>query len=98
MNVELTKDSRKVLKTIYDTYVERRKKGESKKAAIYFSESSKLCIEGIEDAQRELSNAGLIKCDIVDGFELQDVAIIFMENFTKDTILKWLDFGSKFIP
>lgn len=98
MDVELTKESRKVLKEIYDVYLERRKLGQSKKSAIYFPGSVKLNIEGIEDAKKELSNAKMIVCDIVDGFELKDKAIIFMENFTKDSVLKWLDFGSKFVP
>lgn len=98
MNVELTKESRAVLKAIYDTYLERRKMGKSKESSVYFPDISKLNINGIEDAKRELSKAGLIAVDIVGGFELEDKAIIFMENLTKDTALKWLDFGSKFIP
>lgn len=98
MNIELTKDSRRVLKNIYDAYLERRKIGQSKQTAIRFPDSSKLCIEGIEDSIRELSKAKLIECDILGGFELQDKAIIFMENLSKETILNWLDFGSKFIP
>jgi hypothetical protein len=54
--------------------------------------------DGFEDAKQELSNAGLIKCYITGDFDLKDDAIIFMENFTKDSILKWLEFGTNLIP
>lgn len=101
MSAELTRESRKALKNAYDLYCERRKGGQPKSAAIYFADpkwNGGPTIEGMEDAKSELSNAGFIKCDIVGGFTLLDKAIIFMENFTKDSILKWLEFGSKFIP
>lgn len=101
MSVELTRESRKALKNAYDLYCERRKAGQSKAAAVYFADpvwDSGPKIEGMEDAKSELKNAGFIKCDIVGGFTLLDKAIIFMENFTKDSILKWLEFGSNFIP
>lgn len=101
MSVELTKESRKVLKNVYDLYCERRKAGQSKSASIYFANpqwDGGPKINGMEDAKSELSKAGFIKCDIVGGFTLMDKAIIFMENFTKDSIFKWLEFGSNFIP
>ena len=101
MSVELTRESRRVLKSIYDLYCDRRKSGQAKSAATYFASTGfgkGPDIEGLPDAERELSDVGFIKCDITGGFELRDKAIIFMENFTKDTILKWLEFGSSFIP
>lgn len=101
MSVELTKDSRKALKNAYDLYCERRKEGQSKSAAVYFADpewGGGPKIDGMKDAKPELSNAGFIKCDILGGFELLDKAIIFMENFRKDSILKWLEFGSNFMP
>lgn len=97
MSAELTKESRHVLKRIYDIYCERRKAGSSKSSAIYF-DSPETEIDGFSDSKRELSQTGFIKSDIVGGCELQDKAIIFMENFTKDSILKWLEVGSMFIP
>ena len=57
-----------------------------------------LKFDGFEDAKQELSNAGFIKCYITGDFDLTNDAIIFMENFTKDSVLKWLEFGSNFIP
>ncbi len=95
-DIRLTKESRHVLKTIYDIYKKRRKSGASKSAAIRFDSS--VNISGIEDTKDELQKAGLIECDIIGNFEIKDDAIIFMENFTKDSILKWLEFGTNFIP
>lgn len=96
MNVDLTKESRRVLKSIYDIYRERRENGQPKSSAARFEEGTN--IDGLSDAKRELSKAGLIQVDIAGGFDLDDKAIIFMENFKKDTILKWLEVGANFIP
>lgn len=101
MQIELTKDSRKTLKRIYERYCELREAGQSKSSARYFADpmwGGGPKIDGIDDARDELRNAGLIKTDISGGFELTDKALIFMENFTKDTILNWIDVGTKFIP
>lgn len=96
MNVDLTKESRRVLKSIYDIYRERRENGQPKSSAARFEEGAN--IDGLSDAKRELSKAGFIQVDIAGGFDLDDKAIIFMENFKKDTILKWLEAGANFIP
>ena len=96
MDVELTKESRKVLKSIYDIYCERRKRGEPKSSAVQFGEDVE--IDDLSDAGQELCEAGFIEMNIMGGFELQDKAIIFMENFTKEKILKWVEFGANLIP
>ncbi len=98
MEIKLTKESRKVLKSIYDIYCKRRKTGQSKSASVYFDADSSDRIEGFNDAISELSNAKLLKIFITGDFEITDQAIIFMENFTKETISKWLELGSNFIP
>lgn len=98
MDIMLTKESRKVLKTIYDIYSDRRKSGQSKSAAMRFDASDAADIPSLADAAPELKKAGFLKRYITGNFELTDQAIIFMENFTKDTVLKWLEFGSNFIP
>lgn len=100
MEAKLTKESRRVLKTIYDVYCGRRKDGLSKSSAIRFEDPAfgGVQIDGLEDARHELSTAGFIRCFITGDFDLTDDAIIFMENFTKDSILKWLEFGTNFIP
>lgn len=101
MNSELTKDSRKTLKVIYDTYCSRRKSGQSKALASNFDApecDGSSAINGFEDAKNELKAAGFITMDILGDFQLTDKAIIFMENFTKESILTWIEFGAKFIP
>lgn len=100
MSAKLTKDSRRVLKSIYDIYCDRRKSGAPKSSAVRFDDPDfgGPQIDGFDDAKPELSNAGFIRCFITGDFDLTDDAIIFMENFTKDSILKWLEFGSSFIP
>lgn len=100
LDVKLTRESRRVLKSVYDIYCDRRKNGASKSSAVRFDDPTfgGPQIDGFDDARQELSNAGFIKCFITGDFDLTDDAIIFMENFTKDSILKWLEFGSNFIP
>ena len=100
MAVKLTRESRRVLKSIYDVYLDRRKNGSARAAAVRFDDPmfGGLKFDGFEDAKQELSNAGFIKCYITGDFDLTNDAIIFMENFTKDSVLKWLEFGSNFIP
>lgn len=101
MASELTKESRKALKNVYELYCERRKDGKPKNSARYFDApgwGGGPVIDGMEDASSELNDSGFIKMDVTGGFELTDKAIIFMENFTKDTFLKWLEFGTQFIP
>ena len=100
MDVKLTKESRRVLKAIYDVYLDRRKSGSSRSVAVRFDDPmfGGLKFDGFEDAKQELSNAGFIKCYITGDFDLTNDAIIFMENFTKDSVLKWLEFGTNLIP
>lgn len=100
MDVKLTKESRHVLKAIYGIYCDRRKSGLPKSSAARF-EGPMLGgpkIDGFDDAEQELSSVGFIKCKITGCFDLTDEAIIFMESFTKDSILKWIEFGTNFIP
>ena len=101
MSAELTRDSRKALKHVYDLYTERRKAGQPKATAKSFDApgwGGGPKIDGMDNAEDELRDAGFIKTDILGGFELTDKAIIFMENFNKETALKWIEFGAQFIP
>ena len=97
---DLTKESRRVLRDIYKAYLDRRNSGIPKSAAVYFDDpwAGGPKFKGLDDTSAELKTAGYIKPDITGGFELTDKAIIFMENFTKDTLLKWLEVGAQFIP
>lgn len=100
MGVNLTKGSRQTLKRIYDIYRKRRKGGQSKDDAVCFvpPEFGGQKIDGLEDSCGELEKANFLRVDIVGGFELTDEAIIFMENFKKDAILKWVEAGANLIP
>lgn len=100
IDVKLTKEARHALKSIYEIYRARRKDGQSRATAAEFSsqEYGGPEIVGFDDVRSELVKAKLINMDIVGNYTLTDDAILFMENFNKDTILKWIDFGANFIP
>jgi len=97
----LTKESRRVLRDIYRAYMERRRSGAGKSSAARF-ESPRFGggnkFDNYDDAEEELCDAGYIKVDITGEFDLTNKAIILMENFTKDTLIKWVEFGTQFIP
>lgn len=95
MDAKLTKEARKVLKSLYDVYHDRRKDGQPKENAIRFD--SQFDIQNLESVKSELEEAKYLESDIIGNFELTDSAIVFMENFKKDTLLKWLEFGSGFL-
>lgn len=100
MEVRLTKEARRVLKSIYDIYCERRESGKSRSESVDFApkDSGGPEIPGLDDVEQELEKAKFLVVNIIDGYTLTDDAIVFMENLTKDSILKWLEFGSNFIP
>lgn len=86
MEIQITKESLAVLKEIYKVYCVRREQGLSKNSSIRFSEdfSENTDIGDVESAKRELSKAKLISMDIIGGFELQDLAISFMEQLCSE--------------
>lgn len=100
MDVSLTKESRHALKEIYRIYAERRKEGMQKSLAVRFKDSpgsDRLAIDGLSDCKQELSKAGFLRSFITGDFDLTDKAIIFMENLTKESLLKWLEVGVSFL-
>ena len=50
------------------------------------------------DDLKELREAGAVKVDIGKNIDLENKAIIYMENLPADTIKGWLSFGAQFIP
>lgn len=106
MNIELTKDTDKILCTLYKTYLERIKSGISKNDAIEFEESSilqkqlftNISVEDLDFSLIELYKANLIKLDITGCSMLAPSAIIYMENRFKNGLSEVIDFISKFIP
>lgn len=101
MEIELTKEAKGAIAAIYSTYEARRKAGQSKNSATYFSyettDGRDVC-QKAEDSSQELKAAGLIKKDVLGGITLTDRGIIFMENKTANTIKEWLSFLAQFIP
>lgn len=76
----LTKDGRRVLAAIYQTYLKRLRSGMKKPGAIYFDN-----YPGDEDTKtdrhlRELSAAGFLTIDALGSFSLTDKGIAFMEH------------------
>lgn len=94
MEKDITKESRKALKQIWETYSLRRKEGMSKQLAVRFLAKEYADYPDFETIRAELKSAGYLKVFIVDGdFDLTDKAIIFFENRDMETIDKWIDRG-----
>lgn len=90
--MEFTKDTSKVLVSIYKMYLERRKEGQSKTVAKQFDFEfykdvpclSSWSEDDVCDSLSELSNSGFIKEYISGDFEIQNALIIQMENRFKN--------------
>ena len=97
MMPELTKDTRKTLKAIYDAYRKRRKDGKSKQDAAEFNSEEAEQFTGFNDARDELRAAGFTKENVLGDVILTDKAIIFMESFSESALMKWVEVGTKLI-
>lgn len=105
-SMQLTKDTDKMLCLIYEEFLERRKNGLSKSNAKTFERPAALqeqFLQGIHkddiyDALVELKRNNLIRAYYDMGFQLNDSAIIYMENRFKNGLKEVTDFISKFIP
>lgn len=101
MNIELTKSGKAAVATLYREYIERIKRKESKQQARRFDTeipAQAALLNSLKDDLPELQTAGFIKIYLYGSIDLQDKAIIFMENKTADTIKEWLSFAAEFIP
>lgn len=100
-NVSLTKDAKKAIAKIYKKYLDRKESGQSKGGAKYFdcydNSQTEFINSALEDIP-ELNKIGFVKAYVTGSFELQDEAIIYMENLKLETIKEWLSFGAQFIP
>lgn len=98
----MTKDAKKSLSKIYKTYQERRSHGMDKLNSKYFDPSDDQetleLAESVREDIPELKKIGFVKAYITGQFELQDQAIVYMENVKAETIKEWLSFGSNLIP
>ena len=98
----MTKDAKKSLAKIYKTYQERRSHGMDKLNSKYFDPSDDQetleLAESVREDIPELKKIGFVKAYITGQFELQDQAIVYMENVKAETNKEWLSFGSNLIP
>lgn len=108
--MQLTKDAKSILFTLYKEYVDRRKHGFSKSQSKRFNSASfiqenffpDLPLEDVEDSLRELG-----RNDFLDNFyadntvyfcTLSDYGISVMEAQKKDALLNLANFLIKFVP
>jgi hypothetical protein len=107
--MELTKDAKKLISTLYIEYTEKRKRGIGKSDAKKFEYEElimlphKMPANDVTETCEELKRIDFLsfKRWINGGyseFTLADSAIIMMENLTADTVQKGFDNLTKLIP
>ena len=100
--VELSKDARKLLRILYDTYQARVKAGMTKPNARDFQFDKMMEIrntldwsqDDLLDIERELREAGFIKSYMHGACRLEVPAIIYMENRWKRLWRSWMHLAS----
>lgn len=102
MSAIMTKDAKKSLAKIYKAYQERRSRGMDKLNSKYFDPSDDQetleLAESVRSDIPELKKIGFVKAYVAGQFELQEQAIVYMENVKAETIKEWLSLGSNLIP
>ena len=88
--MELTKSAKKSLAILYKEYCQRVKSGVCKADARRIRAGE--YPEELLDDLKELREAGAVKVDIGKNVDLENKAIIYMENLPADTIKGWLSF------
>ena len=91
MEIDLTKDSHKVLVLLYKEYLEKVKSGCSKLESRTFDGNNlnfitKMHPDDIDDCLTKLNENNLIDMNIAGEFELTDIAIVKMENRFKNSL------------
>lgn len=109
-DIQLTKDSEKLICSLYKNYLEQRKNGISKANAKCFGSSHNIhenivpewTFEDVDETCRELNRNSFLNVSYYDDIcgivILSDNAIVYMENRFKNGIKEVSDFISKFIP
>ena len=106
MQIEITKDSEKLLVDLYKVYLDRRKAQQSKQEAHRFEDGffetekpfSKMHPDDVTDSRLELGQANLLTNYIGGDCELTTTAIIYLENRFKNNLTDVLSFLSQFVP
>ena len=104
--VSISKDADKLLCVLYKEFLNRRKNGFTKMAARRFKAGTIPTLEpitdwqasDITDAMLELAKADLLRILLGGDCDLNDQAIIYMENWFKDGLKEVLSFLANFIP
>jgi len=99
----LSRETKKALCEIYAEYLKRRSSGSPKSSARYFSNEDKTkennhgdwTTSDFKDYLSELKRAGAVKMYVDGGFELQDSAIIYMEQRFQNGLSDVLDWLAK---
>lgn len=96
MEIELTKDSNKVLLLLYKEYLEKVKSGCSKSQSREFNENNldfitKMHPDDIDDCLSELNKSNLIEMEISGDFELTDNAVVYLNNRFKNSFKNGLN-------
>jgi hypothetical protein len=102
----LTRDADKMICCLYKEYLTRRDHGISKRDSKRFTNEyfksdivlSKWQYADISDTKMELGQKKYLHVYIGDEFELDDNAIVYMENRFKNGLTEVIDIVSKFIP
>ena len=106
MELELTKDSKKVLSTMYKNYLGRIKNGTPKFNAVEFEESTILqkqffpdmSVDDLNYCLIELYQNNLIRMDITGCSQLLPRSINYFENQALNTVDNIVDYISKLKP
>lgn len=104
--VSISKDADKLLCVLYKEFLNRRKNGFTKMDARRFKSGTIPTLEPITnwqatdvtDAMMELARANLLRILLGGDCDLNDQAIIYMENRFKDGLKEVLSFLANFIP
>lgn len=101
----ISRESDKAICTIYKTYLERRKSGDTKRHARFFNEQAfhdecfnEWMNSDLIESLKELSSTGFVKTYMRYDFSLEDDAIVYMENRFKNGLSEVVDFISKLKP
>lgn len=96
MDIELTKDAKQGLATIYKSYKARRDNGVAKSQAVIFEDSE--IPSAIRSSIQELRKAKLVNENIIGDVTLEDKAIIYLENKPMEDFKTFLSFALQLIP
>lgn len=105
VDVDITKDSEKLLCSLYKVFLDRRKSGEPKRSARRFEDEffsanepfASMDPSDVDDSILELHRKGLLKVFIGGDCDLTDDALVYLENRFKNGLVSVLSFLAQFV-